>query len=178
MVCLGSIGAGGKQGEGESEEVKWGSLMMTRLDVARQTVSFLPSLRARPHTHLWRLHVYTRTHSHIATYTHTRWGTCTRPPPSSLLRNYLLFRVLSYKSNWSLWPPANPWGCAGNLSSNVYTQETAQPPEQQSWHSPLPPQHTHTHCLFSDSACSNAVALALPAGQKGAVPWKMFCRQI
>lgn len=63
MVCLGSIWAGGKQGEGESEEVKWGSLMMTRLDVARQTVSFCLT-----HTPLEASH-YTHTHSDIAAYT-------------------------------------------------------------------------------------------------------------
>ncbi len=71
MVCLGSIGAGGKQGEGESEEVKWGSLMMTRLDVARQTVS--SCLRCELClTHTYGGYTYTRAQSHIATYTHTR----------------------------------------------------------------------------------------------------------
>lgn len=58
MVCLGSIGAGGKQGEGESEEVKWGSLMMTRLDVARQTVSFCL-------THTYGGCMYAFTHTRI-----------------------------------------------------------------------------------------------------------------
>lgn len=128
MVCLGSAWAAGKWGEGESEEVKWGSLMMTRLDVARQTVS-----SCLAHT-LWKLHKRTHTYSYVAVRT---W-----PAPSSLLRNYLLFRVLSYKSNWSLWPPANPWGCAGNLSPRVYTQETAQASQQ---HSPAPPPRTATH---------------------------------
>ena len=176
MVCLGSVGAGGKQGEGESEEVKWGSLMMTRLDVARQTVSSCLRcelcLTHTTHTHTYVVtHTHTHTHSHIPTHTR-RWAVCTRPPSSSLLRNYLLFRVLSYKSNWSLWPPANPWGCAGNLSPNVYTQETAQPPEQHSWRSLSPPHHTdkHMNTLSSKPACSNAVDLALPAGQTGVVP--------
>lgn len=31
--------------------------------------------------------------------THSYVAACTWPAPSSLLRNYLLFRVLSYKSN-------------------------------------------------------------------------------
>lgn len=65
MVCLGSIEAGGKQGEGESEEVKWGSLMMTRLDVARQTVS--SCLRCElclTHTPM----AVTRIHTHTLAY--------------------------------------------------------------------------------------------------------------
>ena len=126
MVCLGSAWAGGKSGEGESEEVKWASLMMTRLDVARQTVS-----SCLAHT-FWKLHKCT--HSYVAAHT--------RSPPSSLLGNYLLFRVLSYKSNWSYWPPANPWGCAGNPIPHVYTEETAQASEQ---HAPVHPPRTSTH---------------------------------
>lgn len=43
-----------------------------------------------PRTHLLEV-ARVHTHSYVAART---W-----PPPSSLLRNYLLFRVLSYKSN-------------------------------------------------------------------------------
>lgn len=123
MVCLGSIGAAGRQWDRESEEVKWGSLMMTRLDVARQTVSFC-------YTHTYgRLDICAHRHTHSCIQRRTHW--CSEPhappPPPSLLRNYLLFRVLSYNSNWSHWPPANPWGCAGNLSSSVYTGDGSTP---------------------------------------------------
>lgn len=62
MVCLGSVRAGGNQGEGESEEVKWGSLMMTRLDIPRQTVSScLPCELCLTHTcGSYTLHSHTR----------------------------------------------------------------------------------------------------------------------
>lgn len=178
MVCLGSVRAGGNQGEGESEEVKWGSLMMTRLDIARQTVSScLPCELCLTHTcGSYTLHSHKR--SRVPMHTHMWWAACTRPPPSSLFRNYLLFKVLRYKSNWSLWPPANPWGCAGNPSSNVYTQEAAQPPEQQSLTLPSTPtthnRHTHTDLPL----CSSALGLALPAGEKGVVPRVEVCSQI
>lgn len=86
-----------------------------------------------PHTHLLEV-AKMHTHSYVAART---W-----PPPSSLLRNYLLFRVLSYKSNWSFWPPADPGGGSGNLSPLVYTEDTAQASAQ---HSPLHPPRTSTH---------------------------------
>lgn len=176
MVCLGSIGAAGRRWDRESEEVKWGSLMMTRLDVARQTVSFC-------YTHTYgRLDMCA--HTHTVAYSGVHTGALSlmhqaTPPLPSLLRNYLLFRVLSYNSNWSHWPPANPWGCAGNLSSSVYTEDGSTP---RAALLTLPGTPTIRATLTHTSSCSGgrlslvtALVLALPAGQNDAVQRAEFC---
>lgn len=117
MVCL-CVKAGG---QGESLEVKHRSLiMMMRLDVARQTVSFCLTKISHLHTHTHTFNQAQYTHSHSA-------GSKHRATASSLFGYYSLFRVLGYRSNWSLWPPANPWGCSGNLSPCVYTGDDSSP---------------------------------------------------
>lgn len=68
----------------------------------------------------------------------------------------------------------------------MYTHWRQLNPQSSTLDTPLaPPQYAyaHTHTPPTDmlpdvQGCTNAVDLALPAGQKDAVPWTEFCMQI
>jgi len=137
------------------------------------TVRSHTHMRARTHTH--RQKGYTAAYVWITQYSYTQTGAHTHSapqgPPSSLLGNYLLFRVLCYKSNWSHWPPASPWVCAGNLSPVMYVYTHTHTHTHGRQLSPL--WHDSLALSLPESAPSNPVPLALPAGWSQAVHSKM-----
>lgn len=144
MVCLGSVRAGG---EGESEDVKWGSLMMTRLDIARQTVS--SCLHGEPGS------------------AHT-WGEL-RAPGHPLIVEELLALLGSYVTR-AIDPsdPLQTLEVVLGIWAAVYTHRRRLNPQSSRLDcSLLTP-------LFSGPAASKAEGVALPAGKKAALPFS-FC---
>lgn len=69
----------------------------------------------------------------------------------------------------------------------MYTHRRQLNPQSSTLDTPsAPPQYTHTHAhthkppadMLPDSGCTNAVDLALPAGQRDTVPWTELCMQM
>lgn len=147
MVCLGSVGAAGKQGEGESEEVKWGSLMMTRLDVARQTVSSCLCQE------LYLIHTHMCTHKPTQYHMHTHINHIHRVkehaqghPSSSLLRNYLLFQGLKLQEQLISLTPCRPQRLSWESEPECIHTGDSTTPRAALWMLPATPStHTHTH---------------------------------